>query len=157
VGYFALGIYAYLHRWFSSEGYTPLWRPWVALWLLSGMLYLFNRLSIVPGTLAQVLAVQIAHAILFNAFCLSSLMAGAAWFQQAVNKDTPFWSSLSANAYGIYYAHPLVLYPLAYLFVSVPLPLFAKAPLVILLGILLSWAVSAFVLRKAPLVRRAFA
>jgi hypothetical protein len=157
VGYFGLGIYAYLSGWFSTGGYRPSWRPWVALWLLSGMIYLANRLSIVPTNLPQVLAVQIAHAILFNAFCLSSLMAAVALFQQNLNRSNPFWSNLSAKAYGIYYAHPLVLYPLAYMFVPVPAPLFAKAPLVILLGILLSWAVSAFVLTKMPVVRRAFA
>jgi peptidoglycan/LPS O-acetylase OafA/YrhL len=64
---------------------------------------------------------------------------------------------LTANSYAIYYVHPLILYPLAYMFVPITLPLFIKAPLVILLGIFLSWVVSAFILTKAPVVRRAFA
>ena len=46
---------------------------------------------------------------------------------------------------------------MAYVFVPVPLPLWAKAPLLILLGLLLSWAISAFVLTKTPLLRRVFA
>ena len=56
----------------------------------------------------------------------------------------------------IYYIHPLILYPLAYVFIAVALPLFLKAFLVISLAILLSWAVSALVLKKAPLLRRVF-
>ena len=103
------------------------------------------------------LVIQMAHAILFNAFCLASLIAGAALFQQRVNGAGPFWNNLAANSYGIYYVHPLILYPLAYLFVPLPLPLYIKAPMVILLGIVLSWAVSALVLTRIPGVRRAFA
>ena len=76
---------------------------------------------------------------------------------EALSGTGPFWSSLTANSYGIYYVHPLILYPLAYMFVPITLPLFIKAPLVILLGIFLSWVVSAFILTKAPVVRRAFA
>jgi surface polysaccharide O-acyltransferase-like enzyme len=83
-------------------------------------------------------------------------MAGVALFKQKVNKNTPFWQSLSTNSYGIYYIHPLILYPLALLIRPIALPLFLKAPLVIILAILLSWAVSEFFLTKAPIVRRAF-
>ena len=149
VGYFGLGIYAHLRGWFSAEGYKPRLLPWAVVWLISGLLYLGNRLSVM-------LTSQVAYAILFNAFCLSSLLAGAALFQQKVNQSSPFWNRASANSYGIYYIHPLILYPLAYFFVPVSLPLSVKAPLVILLGISLSWAVSALVLTKAPILRRVF-
>ena len=156
VGYFGLGVRAHLRGWFSTEGYKPRLLPWAVVWLISGLLYLGNRMFVMPTSPGPRLVVQVAHATLFNAFCLSSLLAGAALFQHRVNKSGPFWSSLSANAYGIYYVHPLILYPLAYLFLSVPLPLFVKAPSVILLGLVLSWAVSAFVLTKAPVLRRVF-
>jgi peptidoglycan/LPS O-acetylase OafA/YrhL len=157
VGYFGLGIYAHLRGWFSAEGYKPRLLLWTVLWLVSGLLYLVNRLFVLPSSPEPTLVAQIAHATLFNAFCLSSLLAGAAYFRRKVNQSSPFWSRLSASSYGIYYIHPLILYPLAYFFVPVSLPLFVKAPLVILLGILLSWAVSALVLTKAPILRRAFA
>ena len=157
IGYFALGIYAHLSGWFSDDGYQPRLLPWTAVWLISGLLYLANRMFVMPANPDPAPAIQAPHALLFNAFCLSSLMAGTAFFQQFVNKSTRFWHSLSANSYGIYYIHPLILYPLAYLFLPVSLPLFVKAPLVILLGLSLSWAASAFVLTKAPIVRRAFA
>lgn len=154
IGYFGLGLYAHLRGWFSAKGYKPRLLPWTVLWLISGLLYLFNKflISINPeSTLIQML-----HAILFNGFCLSSLMAGAALFQYKVNKSSPFCSSLSANSYGIYYIHPILLYPMAYFFVSFSMPLFVKAPLVILLSIFFSWTVSAFILTKAPIVRRVF-
>lgn len=155
IGYFGLGIYTYLSGWFSTEGYKPRLLPWAVLWLISGLLYLVNRLFAIP-TNHESMLVQMIHAILFNGFCLSSLMAGAALFQQKVNKSRRLWSSLSANSYGIYYIHPFILFPMVYFFVSISIPLFVKAPLVILLSIFLSWAVSAFVLTKAPILRRAF-
>ncbi len=156
IGYFGLGIYAHLRGWFTTEGYSPRLLPWGVVWLVSGLLYLGNRLFVMPASPEPVLLVQVAHAALFNAFCLSSLMAGVALFRQRFDHRTPFWGSLSANSYGIYYIHPLTLFPTAYLFVSVSLPLWLKATVVILLGILLSWAVSALVLTRLPGLRRVF-
>ena len=157
LGYFILGIYAHLNGWFTADGYKPRLLPWVSVWLLSGLLYLGNRLFVMPVAPQPSLLIQAAHAMLFNAFCLSSLLVGSAFFQRKVNGAGPFWGSLSANSYGIYYIHPLILYPIAYMFVPMPLPLFIKAPLVIFLGIAFSWGVSAALLTRAPLLRRAFA
>lgn len=157
IGYFSLGIYAHLNGWFREGGYKPRLAPWAVLWVISGLLYVANRLFVMPTAPEPTILIQAAHAILFNAFCLSSLMAGAALFQRKINGAGPFWSSLTANSYGIYYVHPLILYPLAYMFVPITLPLFIKAPLVILLGIFLSWVVSALILTKVPVARRAFA
>jgi peptidoglycan/LPS O-acetylase OafA/YrhL len=96
------------------------------------------------------------HAALFNTFCFSSLMAGMTLFQRKVNAHNAFWRSLGTTSYAIYYIHPLILYPLAYVFVAVSMPLFIKALVVILTGIFLSWLVSALVLTRVPVVRRAF-
>lgn len=157
IGYFVLGIYAHLNGWFTDPGYRPRLLPWTVIWIFSGLLYLGNRLFVMPTVPEPTLLIQVAHAMLFNAFCLSSLLAGVALFQRKANETGPIWASLAASSYGIYYIHPLILYPLAYLFVSVSLPLFIKAPLVIILAIGLSWTVSSLILTKAPVVRRAFA
>lgn len=157
IGYFGLGLYAHLHGWFTKEGYRPRLTPWATLASLSGLLYLGYRLFVMPVVPQPALLIQAGYAILFNAFCLSGFLAGAALFQQKVNRASPFWSSLALSSYGIYFIHPLILYPLAYLFVPISLPLLLKAPLVITLGLLLSWVVSALILTKTPLLQRAFA
>ncbi len=155
IGYFVLGIYAYHHRWFTQDGYMPRLSVWLPLWLGAGLLYLGYRFTI-PAEAQTTIILKAGNAMLFNAFCLSSLLAGVALFKRYVNTDTLFWHSQANSSYGIYYVHPLILYPLALLFVSISLPLFFKAPLVILLGLLLSWAFSALVLRQLPLLRRVF-
>jgi hypothetical protein len=157
IGYFVLGIYAHLNGWFIGAGYRPRLLPWALIWIFSGLLYLANRLFVLPTLPPPAFLGLAANAMLFNAFCLSSLLAGAALFQRKVNGAGPFWSNLAANSYGIYYIHPLILYPLAYLFLPISLPLFIKAPLVVILAIALSWAVSSLILTKVPGVRRAFA
>ena len=155
IGYFVMGIWAYRNGWFTADGYKPRLLPWAILCVVSGLLYVGYRLTI-PAPAQTTLILKASNAILFNTFCLTSLMAGAAFFQQKINDSGTFWKSQAANSYGIYYIHPLILYPLTYIFVSISLPLFVKAPVVIILGILLSWAVSALVLKKAPLSHRAF-
>jgi peptidoglycan/LPS O-acetylase OafA/YrhL len=157
IGYFILGIYAHLNGWFTEAGYRPRLAVWAVLALLSGLLYLGYRLFVMSATPEPTLLIQTGYAMLFNAFCLSALLAGAAFFQQKVNRTSPFWSSLALSSYGIYYIHPLILYPLAYIFVSASLPLLLKAPLVITLSLLISWAISALVLTRVPLLQRAFA
>ena len=152
IGYFILGLYAERHSWFMPDGFHPELGPWAATCALTGLGYLACRwTSAGPDVLLMLIT-----AILFNVFCLSSLVAGILFFRQKVNSAGAVWQSLAANSYGIYYVHPLILYPLAYVFVGISLPLIVKAPALIVLAILLSWAVSALLLKRLPVVRAMF-
>ncbi len=164
IGYFVLGIAAYRGAWFSPGGYSPRLVPWSALCVLSGLLYLANQFEILRvvfnGKLAILsqspLIARAVYAVLWNTFCFSSLMAGAAFFQRFINGRGRIQKNFAESSYGIYYIHPLILYPLAYLFIGISLPLYWKAASVIVIALLLSWAISAFILRKAPLLKRMF-
>lgn len=155
IGYFVLGLYAQRHGWFRSDGYMP--QAWTWLWacVLTGLAYLGLRMGAPSSPQAPIL-VQTLTALFFSVFCMSALFAGVAAFHKKVNGSGRAWQSLAANSYGMYYIHPLILYPLAYVFVPVSLPLFLKALLVITSAVLLSWTVSALVLKKAPLLRDVF-
>lgn len=155
IGYFCLGIYAERHGWFTAEGYKPELGPWGWACVLSGLAYLAYRWG-VANTPETTLPVKVGTALLYNAFCLAALIAGVALFQRKVNSAGAVWSSLAANSYGIYYVHPLILYPLAYVFVGLSMPLIVKAPALIVLAILLSWAVSALLLKRLPVLRAMF-
>ena len=155
IGYFVLGIYADRRGWFTAEGYKPELGPWGWGCVLSGLAYLAYRWG-VANTPETTLPVKVGTALLFNTFCFTALIAGVALFQQKVNGAGVVWSSLTANSYGIYYVHPLILYPLAYVFVGISLPLPIKAPALILITIVLSWGVSALLLKRLPGVRVMF-
>jgi glucans biosynthesis protein C len=156
IGYFMLGIYAQQHNWLSDEGYLPRLEVWMPLLLLSGLSYLGMRLSPAAASANPPLLVKAVIDILFNVFCFSSLMTALVAFKKKVNSSSPVWQSLSGSSYGMYFFHPLFLYPLAYLFVFVALPVGLKAICVILLGIMLSWGFSSQVVKKLPVLREIF-
>jgi len=155
-GYFLLGIYAQQHAWFSAEGYKPGIKTWVPASILSGLIYLGFRLSPAAASSSPDLMIKLITAVLFNAFCLTSLMAALAVFEARVNGKGFIWRSQSACSYGMYYFHPLILYPLAYVFVAVSMPLELKALTVILLGTVLSWLFTSQIALKVPLLRDMF-
>ena len=69
---------------------------------------------------------------------------------------SPEARTLADNAFGIYYVHPLVLYPGAWLLVGLAIPGPLKAVILLVVTIALSLAISAGVLRRAPVLRRMF-
>lgn len=154
IGYFVLGIAAYQGCWFTGQGYRPGLAGWLPLCLASGLLYVADRIAY-PAT-GQSIATTAATIVLFNLFCFSSLMAGIALFQAMPVRNRFLWRTQARNAYGIYYLHPLILYPMALAVVPVSLPLPVKAAGIILLAYLLSWGISAAALTRLPGLRRLF-
>lgn len=137
IGYFILGMYAYKSAWFTSNGYKPNIVPLFILFILSGIFYLAFRFTTSIDN--KTILIKLIDAVNFNVFCFFSVMFALAFFEQKINKHWPYWKSLTAASYGIYYFHSLFLYPLALVFRQAPLIAFQKATLVILLAILLSW------------------
>ena len=152
IGYLGLGLYAERRGWFTAGGFNPELGPWAWTCFLTGLGYLACRWT----SAAPNLLLTIGTAILFNAFCLSSLIAGVMFFRQRVNNGEGMWRSLAASSYGMYYIHPLILYPLAYLFVGISLPLLVKALALILTAALLAWGMSALLLKRVPILREMF-
>lgn len=152
-GYFGLGVYADRRSWFRPGGYKPELVSWSSAAILSAGLYLGARLSssALAGSLLLVL-----QAALFNAYCLSALLASAALFQRIANRPTRLWSSLARNAYAIYYLHPLILYPAAFAALSVQASIFLEAAFLAVFTALLAWGIGALVLTRWPLLREVF-
>ncbi len=154
LGYFVLGIFAHQRGWFTEQGYSPTILRWLPLCLASGLLYLGWRLTL-PPTVNTVPSKAIAT-LLFNLFSFSSLMASVALFRAHLGSETPFWRSQARNSYGVYYLHPLILYPLALVFVPIPVSIYVKAFAITLLAYLVCWGLSAAVLTRGPGLRRMF-
>jgi glucan biosynthesis protein C len=155
VAYFSLGLYAYTNAWFTADGYRPALDTWALICSLSGALYLSYRLGTPPAA-QTTLALKAANAALFNVFCLSSLLTGVAFFQRRAGAAGSLWASLAASSYSMYYVHPVLVYPLAYVFLGIGLPLMLKAVLVTGLAIVLSWGLSVLLLKRIPVLARVF-
>jgi glucan biosynthesis protein C len=152
VGYFVLGIYAERRGWFSAAGFRPDLGPWGWGCVLTGLAYLGFRMNGLPAAVPE----RAVAALLFAAFCLTAVVAGVAVFQRWINGAGRTWRTLAANSFGIYYVHPLILYPLAYLLVDLRVPAPVKATILVLVTLAGSLAVSALVLKRLPGLRRAF-
>jgi hypothetical protein len=152
VGYFALGIYAERRAWFGAAGYRPDLGPWGWGCVVSGIVYLGFRFAGNPTTLGE----RAVAAVLFATFCLTAVVATIALFQAVADGTGRTWRTLASNAYGIYYVHPLILYPLAYLILDLGAPAIVKAAILVLVTLAASLAVSALVLRRLPGLRRVF-
>lgn len=154
VGYFFLGIFAYRSGWFADAGFQPRLRIWLPIWILSGLVYVMWRMG--PQAAAPGIEFKAVAILLFNVFCLASLFAMVTLFRRYVAGNGRFWRHQARNSYGIYYLHPLILYPLVLLSVPLSLSIFLKAPILILMSYGLSLAASEFVLTRLPGLRRMF-
>ncbi len=152
VGYFVLGIYAERRGWLGATGFRPDLGPWGWGCVLTGVAYLTFRLNGLPTNVPE----RAIAALLFAAFCLTAVIAGIAFFQKWIDGAGPAWRTLSANSFGIYYVHPLILYPLAYVLLDLPVPALVKASILVATTLAGSLAVSALVLRRLPGLRRVF-
>jgi glucan biosynthesis protein C len=152
VGYFVLGIYAERRGWFSATGFRPELGPWGWGCVLAGLAYLGVRMSGLPVTVPE----RAVAAILFSTFCLAALIAGVGFFQRWADGAGRAWRTLVANSFGIYYVHPLILYPAAFLLVGLPVAAIVKVTILVLVTLAGSLLVSALVLRRLPGLRRMF-
>ena len=152
VGYFILGVYAERHGWFTDTGFRPRLAPWGAASVLAGLAYLAYRIAVPVATLPA----RAIESVLFSIFCLTALIAGVALFRRWINRAGLAWRTLAANSFGIYYVHPVILYPLAYLLLGFPAPAVVKFSILVITTLLLSLAVSALALKRIPGLRRMF-
>jgi len=150
--FFVLGVHAERHGWLGRDGWRPSARAWIPAAVVAGLAYLAFR---VVGYSTTVPA-RIGGAVLFVAFCITGVMAAVAGFSRWGDRSSAVWRTLADNSFGIYYVHPLVLYPGAWLLVGLPVPGALKAAVLLVATILVSLAISAGVLKRTPVLRRVF-
>ncbi len=150
--FFVLGIHAERQGWLAGDGWRPAPGAWVTAAAVTGIGYLAFRIS---GYSAAVPA-RMMGGVLFAAFCVSGVLAAVAGFSRWGERSTRMWRILADNAFGIYYVHPLVLYPGAWLLAGFSIPGALKAVILLAVTIALSLAISAGILRRAPILRRMF-
>jgi glucan biosynthesis protein C len=150
IPYFGLGVYACANQWFT--GGKDLGRPWV--WgVICFVLMVVNMLvgrSIARATEPS-LGLQIAFLVLYPLWTLSFLGMFTAIASRRWNHASPLGRDLAANSYTMYLTH--------YVFVmTLPLllgawtggPALVKFAMVALATILLSYALSKYVIQRFP-------
>lgn len=150
--FFVLGIHAERQGWLAGDGWRPSARVWIPAAVVAGIAYLAFRVTGYSDTIPA----RVVAGVLFVAFCVSGVLAAVAGFSRWGDRSTRTWRVLADNAFGVYYVHPLVLYPGALILVGLAIPGPLKAVMLLAVTVALSLAISAGVLRRAPILRRMF-
>lgn len=125
------------------------WVVWVIVALAAFILSLSMQILVTtPQTWGTV-----RRGFTFILSCAASSFAFMAIFLRFVRKGRKTFDSLSANGYGIYVIHYMVVSWLLYIFLKAPLPAIAKGPIVFFCALMLCWAAIAIV-RRIPAVAR---
>jgi glucans biosynthesis protein C len=150
--FFVLGIHAERQGWLAGDGWRPNVKVWIPAAAVTGLAYLALRVT----AYSTAVPARLLGGALFTAFCVAGVLAAVAGFSRWGDSSARTWRALADNAFGIYYVHPLVLYPGAWLLVGLAILGPLKAVILLVVTIALSLAISAGVLRRAPVLRRMF-
>ncbi len=152
---FTLGILAARRNWFerfpARVGFTWLWIGvgCVALFLATG---LGLDIPFWKGGLSPVAIIRaVWESVLCVGFCAGLLTLG----RERLPQQTPFMRILSDNAFAVYIFHVPVVTLLQYALADTGLGPLGSFFTVTLLGILLTFPLTHFVLRRLPLLRQA--
>jgi glucans biosynthesis protein C len=146
---FAIGVLAGRRGWLASLPAATGWR-----WLRIGVgVTLF---ACVRAAATRDIAVNSLDTCLIEAFICTGLSVGlVVAFRERWNR-AGWMSALAPDTYAVYVFHVAVLIALQHAFLSVPLGSLAKAAMVVPVGIVLSFALCHFVVRRLPGARRVF-
>ena len=157
--YFALGFVAgrgrWLHReWLRDDRAWPRVSTWGALFGISMVAYLANRILVAPELRAQV-TVQAVTALQFTGTVLSGLLFSLALARTVLENLGARWGRAARYSYWIYFLHPLVLYPLIWALRGLSwLPSLAAFLIAVVVTLAVSWGgaelLSSLLRRVAP-------
>jgi len=136
---------------FASSGLLARrWAGWLAAAVAAFLLWIASTALIIELRDAAPLGLQIIADLGFVLSCASSSFFLIAMFVHFARNRSRILDSLSGNAYGIYLIHYMFVIWLQYALLNAPLFAVAKAAIVFVLTLVLSWAIMA-ALRQLPL------
>ena len=136
---------------------SPLARRWLLWQVAAGVVFVAFVVAVVVSSIKASrgefsLAWGVAAGGLMTVSGVITSTSLLAWVARKRGVENAFWASLRRNAYGIYLVHYAVVIWLQFALLPVAWPGLAKAVIVTVAGIALSWALAA-VLRRLPGVR----
>jgi hypothetical protein len=149
--YFALGIYAHRHQWFTAYGYIPSIQFWAPAATMLGGIY--SQYKITFWAKRELLLVMAGNDLLYSFFCLAAIFALAASFHRWLNYTSNLLSKLAANSFGIYFIHQPIVMLLVLAIRGYALNVFVKYLIVSVVAILLCYLLCEYILGKLPSFR----
>jgi glucan biosynthesis protein C len=146
---FAIGVLAGRRGWFASLPAATGWR-WLGIGVAAALF------GCVRGAATGGIAVNSLDTCLLEAFVCTGLSVGLLVACRERWNGAGWVSALAPDTYAVYVFHVAVLVALQYALLSLPLGALGKAAIVVPAGIVLSFALCHFVVRRLPGARRVF-
>ena len=146
---FAIGVLAGRRGWFASLPAATGWR-WLGIGVAAALF------GCVRGAATGGIAVNSLDTCLVEAFVCTGLSVGLLVACRERWNGAGWVSALAPDTYAVYVFHVPVLVALQRALLSVPLSALGKAAIVVPAGIVLSFALCHFVVRRLPGARRVF-
>lgn len=160
LGYFMVGVFIgnsdFNVEIFSEKALlVKKWRLWIVLALI-----IYAILTIIGEPLAQMVKdntinefnAWMIYYTVYVASCTLSCIAFITTFRKLVNTESPWWNSISENAYLIYLTHYIFVTWIQFSLLNVNFSAFIKFALTFMLSLVLSWWTSVL-LRKFKIMR----
>lgn len=152
IWYFFLGVYAYNKRWFSQGDPPRHTLPWVVSSAVFSGAYLVFYVRFRPLVDTEPVF-TLGHAFLRCMTTLSLTVALLKLCQRWLDAPNKIWRKLSENSFSIYIIHQGIIVYLQYLLRPLTVSCYVKFAIVYAFGLLLSYLVSEYVLRRLPGLR----
>lgn len=152
--YFFFGIWAFKHRWFSNDGYTP-----SGHWIIAGILFI--ALYALAAPYMAVLGLFMAGippvymlSFLASFLSLPSLLGLIAFLQRLPHSDGPTALQLSNISYPFYFLSAILIENTAYLLHPLSIDEILKVMLIVLLSAIYGYLLCKYVLWHLPCFKK---
>ena len=149
IAVFFAGAWAWKKRWFEAGGYCPSAGRWGLPFLLTGGIYLWQKLFLAAYGLEAWQTVWVG-AVMQAAFTCTALFFLLGLFRQCFDSTNGILSELSSTSYAVYYLHMPVLFPVAWAFVGIGMGVGMKYLSVCVLTLGLCFLLGKYVLKRLP-------
>jgi hypothetical protein len=153
-GLFALGAYGWDAGWFKPGGWSPSPIFWGAAGSASSILLLYWKFF-KAATLGAQMNLWL-DAVLYTTVMISMTFFLAGVFMRVKSPKSKIIQNLPAHSYSIYWLHQIVLMPLLYFLKPYGINIYIKWAVACLFTLSACYALSRFVLKRAPLLKRIF-
>jgi glucan biosynthesis protein C len=148
--YFLLGAALGTRQQWRETGWPKHWGIWFIAGILAFFAYIFVDSSAIrfPELISRLIL-----GITWATSCAGASLGLLGAFRKFVRRRHTLFDSLSANSYGIYLIHYVLVHWIQFALLSFSWPAWIKFPIAFIGGLALSWGISKLI-RQIPIVRR---
>lgn len=149
--YFAFGVYAFRHRWFTPQNYCPSMK-WLVPFILLSILHLGHVIPTAP-TFVSLFYVW-ALPLIYSGMILTGLLGLIGLFSAHITSSGPSALTLSLFSYPIYFLHQTLIQNTAWFLRPLEIPGFLKYIVICALALIYAYMLSKYILLRLSSFKR---